>query len=52
MEICFREKGRGRTKAASPAAATDTAATTPTMTGSIKLRDYPGDMVRLECDRH
>jgi hypothetical protein len=21
------------------------------MTGSIKLRDYPGDMVRLACDR-
>lgn len=21
------------------------------MTGSIKLRDHPGDMVRLSCDR-
>ncbi len=28
-----------------------TTATAPAMTGSIKLRDYPGDMVRLECDR-
>jgi hypothetical protein len=43
VEIRFREKSRGRPQATGPAAATDTAPTTPTMTGSIRLRDYPGN---------
>jgi hypothetical protein len=52
----FPEKQRGSTKtpgsaAAPSASAASTTTTAAAMTGSIKLRDYPGDIVRLACDR-